>query len=328
MAQTVPVKSGDCRLIRSFPERFAMMKPRLRSLPVFCALLAGAFLSGSAHAGDADWSDNVAESLKRAEAQKKDVLMDFTGSDWCPWCIKLKTEIFNLAAFKKGAADKFVCVELDFPNSKPQSGAVKQQNQAWKEKIGIHGFPTVVLADAKGRPYARTGYQAGGPAAYLKMLEPLRQMRINRDEKFAAAEKATGIEKAKLLDEGLRILGDDELVLKFYGPVVEEIIKSDTEGKLKARYAGLRKSVEANMKIKAIAAQAKKDPQGTIAALRRFAADKGLLSESRQRALLTASWICRRELKDKAGAAALLDEVIAVDPDSGLSKQLKAEKKK
>ena len=316
-----------------------MTRHCLRSLIVLG--LAFGF-SGAARAEDAPaagakadagmWSEDVAASLKKAAAEKKDVLMDFTGSDWCGWCIKLKTEVFDQADFQKDALAKFVFVEMDFPNKKPQSDAVKAQNAEWQKKFEIQGYPTIMLLDSAGRPFAQTGYQAGGPANYIKSLDGMRAVRIARDEKFAAAEKASGVEKAKLLDEGLAALKNDELVLKFYGPVMDQISQLDTDGKIKARYANLRKGIEAGKafqgKMQAILGQAKEDPEGTIKKLQEAAAEDGLPADLKQKALLVASRVCSMGLKDAARAEQLFDAGVAADPASEMTQMLKANKAK
>lgn len=313
-----------------------MTRLRLASI-VALGLVLGSGLAARAEDAPAGagvaWSDDLAASLKKAEAEKKDVLMDFTGSDWCGWCMKLKSEVFDQAQFKKAEA-KFVFVEVDFPNAKPQSDAVKAQNKALQQKFGIQGFPTIVLADAQGRPFGQTGYQPGGPEKYAAMLDGLRELRIARDVQFAAAEKAKGVEKARLLDAGLQALKNDELVLKFYGPVVEQIEKLDTEGKVKERYVKMHQSIEEarnfKMSMQSILnkAKVKADPDGTIKKLQALAAKEALPNEFKQQALLVASRVCQLELKDNARAEPLFDAAIAVDPDSDMGRKLKENKAK
>jgi len=101
------------------------------------------------------------------------MLLDFTGSDWCGWCIKLKKEVFTKAAFKKYADAELVLVELDFPRNKPQSQEIKEQNEALAKKYGIRGFPTIVLLSPEGELVGKTGYRRGGAEAYVKHLEEL-----------------------------------------------------------------------------------------------------------------------------------------------------------
>ena len=133
------------------------------------ALAIGAVLScaaATAPGGDG-WTDDFAAAKVRAAKEGKDLLVDFTGSDWCHWCIKLSEEVFEHEAFEKEASKDFVFVELDFPRRKQLAPEVKEQNAALQAKFGIQGFPTVLLMDAEGRPYA---YAAGSARTLRRSL--------------------------------------------------------------------------------------------------------------------------------------------------------------
>ncbi len=190
------------------------------------------------HAGGEGWVTDFEAAKKTATDEKKDLLLDFTGSDWCGWCIKLNEEVFSKEPFKAGTKDKFVMVELDFPRKKELEAKLKEQNDALQEKFQVQGFPTIMLCDASGKPYAKTGYQPGGPEKYVTYLDELRAVREKRDAAFAKAEKAaTDAEKAAALVEGLKVL-DEELVESCYADVLDQISKLDKEdstGFVKAR---------------------------------------------------------------------------------------------
>ena len=123
-----------------------------------------------AYAGS-DWKTDFDAALETAKADGKEVLVNFTGSDWCGWCIKLDKEVFSQDAFKQFAASKLVLVKIDFPRKKEQSEALMAKNEALAEKYGIRGFPTILLLSPDGKLIGKTGYQAGGPEAYVKHLE-------------------------------------------------------------------------------------------------------------------------------------------------------------
>jgi protein disulfide-isomerase len=97
--------------------------------------------------------------------------MDFTGSDWCGWCIKLKNEVFNTPEFKAWAAKKVVLLELDFPRKAEQSAELKKQNQELAQKFNIEGYPTIIFADANGKQLGQYGYDEGGPAVWTKKAD-------------------------------------------------------------------------------------------------------------------------------------------------------------
>jgi len=107
----------------------------------------------------------------KAKAEDKPMLVDFTGSDWCGWCIKLDKEVFSKAAFKDYASENLILVEIDFPKSKKQSAELKAQNEALAEKYGIRGFPTILVMDGEGKVMERTGYRRGGPEKYVEHLK-------------------------------------------------------------------------------------------------------------------------------------------------------------
>jgi protein disulfide-isomerase len=101
--------------------------------------------------------------------------MDFTGSDWCGWCIMLDKEVFSKPEFKEYASKNLVLLELDFPRRKQMPAETAAQNERLLMKYGIQGFPTVVVFDSSGKPLGALGYQAGGPQAFIAELEKLRK---------------------------------------------------------------------------------------------------------------------------------------------------------
>ena len=107
------------------------------------------------------WSDDYEKSLAKAKETKKNVLLDFTGSDWCGYCMKLDEEVFSKSAFKKFAKENLVLVELDFPHGSPLPKKTKAQNDALGAKFKVNGYPTLVLVDSEGKEITRwVGYDA------------------------------------------------------------------------------------------------------------------------------------------------------------------------
>jgi thiol-disulfide isomerase/thioredoxin len=189
-------------------------------------LLALGTLAGAAPEG---WTSDFEAAKKQAAAEKKDLLIDFTGSDWCGWCIKLKKEVFDQQAFKDGVKDKFVLVEIDFPQDESKlTPEIKAQNEKLQEKYGVQGFPTIILADESGRPYATTGYEKGGPKAYLPLLDEKRKIKTTRDEKLAAAAKLEGPAKAAALVASLDGVSE-AMISDFYPEVVAAIKEADPQ---------------------------------------------------------------------------------------------------
>ena len=122
------------------------------------------------------WVTDFEAAKQKAAAEGKDLLIDFSGSDWCYWCKKLDGEVFSKSVFIEEAAKQFVFVMIDFPNDKSgQSEELQAQNKRLAEQFDIKGYPTVILAKADGTQYAQTGYQEGGPDVYLVHLKELRE---------------------------------------------------------------------------------------------------------------------------------------------------------
>jgi len=114
------------------------------------------------------WTEDLDLAMKFAARTKRPILLDFSGSDWCGWCIKLHDEVFSKDAFKTYADKNLVLVEVDFPRSKKQSDEIKQRNRKLMTKYGVRGFPTIVILDPTGeKELGRTGYVRGGPAPFI-----------------------------------------------------------------------------------------------------------------------------------------------------------------
>jgi len=198
-------------------------------------------MTAPAVAADEIWiEDNMPAALEKAKAEGKDILVDFTGTDWCVWCIRLKDEVFTQSEFKENIPDDFVLVMLDFPREKPQTDEVKAHNAEWQQKFEIQGYPTIVLTDASGEEYARTGYREGGPTPYVEHLNELREGKTKRDEALDAAAKSEGVEKARHLDKAMSIEG---IVVPDREDKMKQIIALDADNS-----AGLKEKYEKELK--------------------------------------------------------------------------------
>ncbi len=212
---------------------------KANAMIMLLALVVVLALGSVCHAIGEGWADNFEKAKAQAAKERKDLLVDFTGSDWCGWCIRLGDEVFKKDVFKTEAPKSFVLVALDFPRDKSLvSAETAKQNAELKVKYPIRGYPTIFLMDAKGRPYAKTGYQSGGPEKYLAHLAELRAKRLARDKNLAAAKDAENdLAKAKSIDKALDALGT-EVAGKFYVAEMEQIIALDSENEagLKSKY--------------------------------------------------------------------------------------------
>ncbi len=148
------------------------MKRFLTRLFAVCAVLS---LGASAALAAEGWGDNYEKAAAQAKAENKLLLLDFTGSDWCGWCIKLNKEVFSQSEFKEYADKNLVLMEVDFPQTKPQSGTVKAQNARLQAKYKIEGYPTIVVLNPAGKKVGELGYQPGGPKAFIAALDQIKK---------------------------------------------------------------------------------------------------------------------------------------------------------
>jgi len=120
------------------------------------------------------WLTDFDKAKEMAKEKDRHILIDFSGSDWCGWCIKLDKEVFQKEAFKDYANENLVLMLADFPRDKSgQSDDVQKQNKELAEKFGVRGFPTVFLLAPSGEIVAKTGYREGGPEAYVEHIKQL-----------------------------------------------------------------------------------------------------------------------------------------------------------
>lgn len=284
---------------------------------MLASLLLALTASLSTAAGD-EWMTDFEAAKQKAAAENKDLLVDFTGSDWCGWCIKLVDEVFKHDAFKKGVADNFVLVEIDFPQDKSKlDEATQKQNEMLKEKYSIQGFPTILLLDDQGRPYARTGYQAGGPEKYLTHLDGLLAVKKKRDEALMAAEKLEGPAKAKSLVEALKLLPEGQL--SHYSKITQQIATLDPKDE-SGFVAGekLKQAVVTLDKNYMAAVRSGKNDEA-IAMVDKFIADFQITGEKKQSMLgmKMTPLLAGRQFDE---AAKILDEIVVIAPESQVGK--------
>jgi protein disulfide-isomerase len=151
-----------------------MKKLTITTLGLVLALFSGCAPKESAPAAAESalpWQTDLPKALAEAKAENKMVLMDFTGSDWCGWCIKFDQETLSTEKFAAYAKTNLALVVVDFPNKKPQSDELKAANADLQKKYGVEGFPTFVVLNADGKEIGRqVGYAPGGPDAFIAKL--------------------------------------------------------------------------------------------------------------------------------------------------------------
>jgi thioredoxin-related protein len=202
------------------------------------------------------WVRNLDDAKGLATAEHKDLLVVFTGLEWCGACIDLDREVLSRPEF--AATEKhFVLVDIDLPSNREELGELLHKYKSWMKQFFIHGFPTIMLADATARPYAYfTGYDDETDfTTFIKRLDNARQSRESRDVHLAAAGSVTGGERAKELNAAIACIADrmetlddredDDPILVFYQDEITEIRNLDADGVL-----GLRELYDARVEAR------------------------------------------------------------------------------
>lgn len=127
----------------------------------------------------AGWLVDLDEAYAISVKEKKPILANFTGSDWCGWCKRLDADVFTKPEFQEWAKSNVVLLELDFPRYKKIPQKNQQQNFQMQQALGITGYPTIWLFNltkdaANGQyqvnPLGKTGYTQT-PKQFISAVE-------------------------------------------------------------------------------------------------------------------------------------------------------------
>jgi protein disulfide-isomerase len=139
-------------------------------ITLLTSLVAVSFSMGA----ESLWMHDFEAAKAKAAKEEKPIFINFTGTDWCGWCIKLEKEVFSKKAFQDYAKEHLILVEVDFPKKKEQSAELKAQNKKLDKEYGVEGYPTLYLLNAEGKKLTEDiGYREGGPEAYVAHLKSL-----------------------------------------------------------------------------------------------------------------------------------------------------------
>lgn len=144
----------------------------MKKIMIMLFLFAG---SMAVQSQELSWETKLDKAAEVSMKTKKPLLLFFTGSDWCGWCIRLQNEVLKTPDFAKWAKDNVVLVELDFPRRSPQLPEIQQQNNELQQIFQVRGYPTVWFAMPSKKDgkinldkLGSTGYVAGGPSKWLE----------------------------------------------------------------------------------------------------------------------------------------------------------------
>jgi len=293
-----------------------------------------------------------------AKKEHKDLLVDFTGSDWCRWCIKLHKEVFEFDSFLAGAEKSFVLVALDFPHSDEAKQRVPhpERNDELMKKYGVEVFPTVLLMTPEGDVFAKSGYRDGGPDKYLENVKKITATGKKavvelpmRQKKFAGA---TGADQEKIVDTAIATLadlGEESPFTERYARIARTALALDPDNKngrkLKAVEALLasgqgdadvlaaaaaldpkneRGLLEKVVSFKFDSVQKKDDVEPALKVLDDFLAIAAFKDvEEGKQVLVRAVVLCKRALQDAARAKGYATKLQALGFDGDGNEELK-----
>ena len=269
------------------------------------------------------WLTDMDAAKKEAAEQKKELMIEFTGSDWCPPCMQLRASVFSKPDFQKEAQKDFVLVELDYPRRKEQPKEVKDANAKLAQQYGVQGFPTVVFADASGKPF-------GGFVGGRSREDVMRAMQDALKNKVALKTAEEKVSKATTDEARLAALMEvlklapENYVDSFYGDVKAEIKKLDKDDKsgLKAaetRADQLKKERKDLQDFLAAKVTDKTPPAEALKAIKAYPNRDKLFPEIQQKLLMEEFRPYVYSTGDVDGGLLILDKVIEMVPGTEVS---------
>ncbi|MDF1826137.1 MAG: thioredoxin family protein [Verrucomicrobiales bacterium] len=266
----------------------------------------------------AAWTTDYNAAVKVAREQNKSILLLFTG-DWISMCRVFDETIMNQDAFLQEASEQFVLVRLNFPESNRLPEEIATQYQLLRDAYRVQGFPAVVLTEADGKPYGLNGFQPVTPELYAEQIIAMHGNGMEMKAKREAAESLEGIEKAKLLTEGIPELPGN-MAARYYGEEMRKVIEADPDDVLgrKGEFAGLIDDVKYSKAMQLLSKEGKWDRM--IELTDAYIEEKQLSGGMLQKALLNKSRVQERMDLLRGRVESLL-QVVEVDGDSGYAQE-------
>lgn len=281
-------------------------------------LLVAALAALVAPAFAAEWMSDFDAAKAKAAQENKAILADFTGSDWCGWCIRLRQAVLDTPEFEAYAKDKFVLAEIDIPQAPKLSPEQLEKNRRLCEQYGIKGFPTILVMDAEGNVM---GGFSGGKTSLQSVQAPLDK----------------GLENIKLTQQAATQQGDEKLqtLVKIYNnfpaslkdnatAIRDAILALDTTDASGLKAALLAEQQKDQFKKELATAQS---PEQALAMLERMKGE--VLPANRAELLMqlfTLKIECANSVEDILAAKAILLEVAEAMPEKKSAIQAAAEK--
>lgn len=264
-----------------------------------------------------EWELDIDDAIKMAKKDKKFLITAFTGSDWCPPCIRLEKEVLSKKKFLREVSKNFVLVMMDFPQDQSAIPAkIMDKNQEWMKQLGVDGYPTLVLMDTDGHPFGFLGYQKGGPDAFLESVRKCLEAKSNFDRHLEKALAAKGADRAKELDLAIEAIGI-EIGRNHYGDIVKDILKLDNDNKLglREKYRGDLDSQQRKAILAEILLASRLQPAGEVLKLMDTAEKELPMTPKMEAALLQIRVDLHRKLNNIEAAGASLDKLAGLYKD-------------
>jgi thioredoxin-related protein len=264
------------------------------------------------------WSENWVQACARAHKEKKDLLVYFTGSDWSPWCIALQKEVLSKKAFLDFVKEKYILVQLDYPEHKVVDELLRAQNDKLLKKYFVRSFPTIYFLDSQQRPYGDIRYEGINSKQFIEQIKKFINIRDKRNLMLAASKKLHGVAKAQKLSETIALL-DNSSYLVYYRDIEEGIYKldpGDVSGFKKMQAQRLSLSLVESEVLKLVRKQQRSQ---ALVLIDEFIFNEKVTGELRQEALFDKLVCYKFEPQNYDLVEALMDEVIKVRPASRLA---------
>ncbi len=268
--------------------------------------------------------DDMAAAQKQAAEQKKGILIEFTGSDWCGPCKMMKAQVLSKQEFMDEATKNFILLELDYPRA-AQPKEIKDANAALLAKYGVRGFPSVIFTDAEGNPYG--GFSAVKDMAFVKgaMADALKKRDAIAAAKAKADSAASPDAKLAALVEVMAMM-PKEYADNCYDDLKAQIIKLDTADKYgyaasAAQKARVKKEAEALREFRKEVVKLKDNPPAMIEKIRNFPDREKLLPDNRQTLYMMEVDFAMYMQGDVDAAIAALGKLVEIDPNTKIAKR-------
>ena len=166
----------------------------LGAVLLLCSLVVPAAAEG--------WMTDYSSAVKKAKAEQKLVLVDFTGSDWCSPCMILRRNVLDNADFRAFAEKKFVLMEADIPRRLSFDANLRRQNEALAKQYGVASFPTILVLTPAGEVVG--GFQEGDKTVKDAIAQLESACLV--DSLYNKAARQSGVARARTLYEAYMLM--------------------------------------------------------------------------------------------------------------------------